>query len=253
MHPSTEPNTSASKASIQLSGKPTGQKPNSDSSAAEGTPSLALTTGLLKQPAVPSVLDKQQTELYLPFTGVWIVTVGGEIREGTPPQNLLHQPYSFGFSGAYASGLRYKNDGKANEDYFEYTREIIAPAGGTVVEVIDDIRENSPGLRNPYALIGNAFVLQHSNREYSVLAFLKQGSIRVKVGDRIARGQVLAQCGNSGNAAEPLLHYHLQDSPYLQTAKGIKFYFERMMVNTNGKKQLQVLHIPVLGEVISPE
>ena len=251
--PSTEPNASASKGSIQPSGKPMGQKPNSDSSATEGTLSLALTTGPLKQPAVPSVLDKQQTELNLPFTGTWIVTARGEIREGTSPQNLLHQPYSFEFSGANAAGLRYKNDGKVNEDYFGYTREIIAPASGTVVEVIDGIRENSPGLRNPYALIGNAIIIQHSNREYSVLAFLKQGSIRVKVGDRIVRGQVLAQCGNSGNAAEPLLHYHLQDSPYLQTAKGIKFYFERAMVSTNGKKQLQVLHIPAIGEVIGPE
>jgi murein DD-endopeptidase MepM/ murein hydrolase activator NlpD len=251
--PSVEPNTSTTQASIQPSGKPTVQKSKPDSSAAEGIPSPASATNPVKQPAVPSVLDKQQTELSLPFTGAWVVTAGGEIREGTAPQNLLHQPYSFEFSGANAAGLRYKNDGKANEDYFGYAREVIAPASGTVVEVIDGIRDNSPGLRNPYALIGNTIVIQHSNREYSVLAFLKQNSIRVKVGDRIARGQVLAQCGNSGNATEPLLHYHLQDSPYLQTAKGIKFYFERTMVSTDGKKQLQILHLPAIGEVISPE
>jgi murein DD-endopeptidase MepM/ murein hydrolase activator NlpD len=96
-------------------------------------------------------------------------------------------------------------------------------------------------------------VIQHSSKEYSVLAFLKQGSIRVKVGDRIARGQVLAQCGSSGNASEPVLHYHLQDSPYLQTAKAVKFYFERAMVSKEGKKQLQLIHLPEIGEVISPE
>ena len=167
--------------------------------------------------------------------------------------NLLQQQYTYEFSGTDAPGLRYKNDGKVNEDYVGYGKEIIAPANGTVVEVIDGIRENSPGIRNPYAQIGNAIVIQHSNKEYSVLAFLKQGSIRVKVGDRITRGQVLAQCGSSGNAAEPLLHYHLQDSPYLQTAKGIKFYFERAMVSKEGKKQLQLIHLPEIGEVISPE
>jgi len=64
---------------------------------------------------------------------------------------------------------------------------------------------------------------------------------------------VLAQCGNSGNATEPALHYHLQDSPYLQTARGIKFYFERVMVSKEGKKQLQLIHLPEIGEVISPE
>lgn len=201
------------------------------------------------QPVAVSVPDKQQTELYLPFTGAWIVTAGSEFREG----NLLQQQYSYEFSGTDAVGLRYKNNGKLNEDYFGYGREIVAPANGTVIEIIEGINENSPGIRNPYAQIGNAIIIQHSNKEYSVLAFLKQGSIRVKVGDRVTRGQVLAQCGNSGNATEPVLHYHLQDSPYLQTAKGIKFYFERAMVNKEGKKQLQLIHLPEIGEVISPE
>jgi hypothetical protein len=49
------------------------------------------------------------------------------------------------------------------------------------------------------------------------------------------------------------LHYHLQDSPYLQTAKGVKFYFERAMVTKEGKKQLQLNYLPVIGEVMSPE
>ena len=205
------------------------------------------------QPGTPVVPDKQQTELYLPFTGAWIVVAGGEFREGISQRNLLQQQYAYEFSGTDAAGLRYKNGGKVNEDYIGYGREVIAPASGTVVEVIDGIRENSPGIRNPYAQIGNAIIIQHSNKEYSVLAYLKQGSVRVKMGDRITRGQVLAQCGNSGNATEPVLHYHLQDSPYLQIANGVKFYFERAMVTKEGKKQLQLNYLPVIGEVMSPE
>jgi murein DD-endopeptidase MepM/ murein hydrolase activator NlpD len=73
------------------------------------------------------------------------------------------------------------------------------------------------------------------------------------VGDRINRGQVLAQCGNSGNALEPGLHYHLQNSPYLQTAQGIKFYFERATVSKKGKKQLQTIYLPENSDIISPE
>jgi len=96
-------------------------------------------------------------------------------------------------------------------------------------------------------------IIQHSSKEYSVLSFLKQGSIRVKAGDRVTRGQVLAQCGNSGNATEPVLHFHLQDSPYLQTARGVKFYFERAMAGKDGNKQLQLNHLPVMGELLSPE
>jgi murein DD-endopeptidase MepM/ murein hydrolase activator NlpD len=254
----TETNTPSAQTSITSSANPVPQKSSSDSStyteiSKNVAPSSASSSSPVKQPAIPIVLDKQQTELYLPFTGPWAVIAGGEIREGAAQRNLLQQQYTYEFSGTDASGLRFKTDGKTREDYIGYGKEIIAPANGTVVEVIDGIFENSPGTRNPYAQIGNAIVIQHASKEYSVLAFLKQGSIRVKVGDRIARGQVLAQCGCSGNATEPVLHYHLQDSPYLQTAKPVKFYFERAMVSKEGKKQLQLIHLPEIGEVISPE
>jgi murein DD-endopeptidase MepM/ murein hydrolase activator NlpD len=254
----TEPSTVAAQTSISPSTKPATPKSNSDSLAysevLKNTASSSVqSSNPVKQTAAPVVPDKQQTELYLPFTGTWTVMGGGEFREGTTQRNLLQQQYAYDFYETDASGLRYKNDGKAREDYIGYGKEIIAPANGTIVEVIDGIFENSPGTHNPYAQIGNTIIIQHSNKEYSVLAFLKQGSIRVKVGDKITRGQVLAQCGSSGNATEPLLHYHLQDSPYLQTAKGIKFYFERAIVSKEGKKELKQIHLPEIGEVISSE
>ena len=217
------------------------------------TASTATTIPIVKQPVAPVIPDKQQTELYPPFKGNWTVLAGGEFREGALQSNLLQQQYAYEFSAKDTVGSRYRNDGKANEDYFGYGKEVLAPANGTIVEAIDGIRENSPGFRNPYAPIGNAIIIQHSSREYSVLAFLKQGSIRVRVGDKVTRGQVLAQCGGSGSATEPVIHYHLQDSPYLQTAKGIKFYFERAMVTKEGKKELKLIHLPGIGETINLE
>ena len=174
---------------------------------------IPTTSPTVQQPVAPIVPDKQQTELYPPFKGTWAVIAGGEFREGAVQSNLLQQQYAYEFSAKDTVGSRYKNDGKANEDYFGYGKEVLAPANGTVIETIDGIRENSPGLRNPYAPIGNTIIIQHSNHEYSVLAFLKQGSIRVRVGDKVTRGQVIAQCGSSGSATEPVIHYHLQDSP----------------------------------------
>jgi murein DD-endopeptidase MepM/ murein hydrolase activator NlpD len=214
---------------------------------------IPTTSPTVQQPVAPIVPDKQQTELYPPFKGTWAVIAGGEFREGAVQSNLLQQQYAYEFSAKDTVGSRYKNDGKANEDYFGYGKEVLAPANGTVIETIDGIRENSPGLRNPYAPIGNTIIIQHSNHEYSVLAFLKQGSIRVRVGDKVTRGQVIAQCGSSGSATEPVIHYHLQDSPYLQTAKGIKFYFERTIVTKEGKKELKLIHLPGIGETINSE
>ncbi len=220
----------------------------------ETKPAQAPTTSPTPMQSVaPIVPDKQQTELYPPFRGVWTVITGGGIREGAAQRNLLQQQYAYEFSGTDSNGLRYKNYGKTNGDYNGYGKEVLAPANGTIVEVIDGIRENSPGVRNPYAPIGNAIIIQHSALEYSVLAFLKQGSIRLKVGDKVTRGQVIAQCGNSGNAMEPAIHYHLQDSPYLQTARGVKFYFDNVMVTKEGKKEFKLLHLPETGDVINPE
>lgn len=224
---------------------------------AQTTPTVAPPTQTanppVKQPAAPVVSDKQQTELYPPFKGAWMVVAGGKSREGAGQSNLLLQEYAYEFSARDTVGSRYKINGKVNEDYFGYGRDVLAPANGTVVETIDGIRGNSPGVQNPYAPIGNTIIIQHSNREYSVLAFLKQGSIRVKVGDKVTRGQVIAQCGNSGSAVEPVIHYHLQDSPYLQTAKGIKFYFERALIVKGGKRDLQLIHLPVMGETMYGE
>lgn len=241
----------------QKSTQPTASIPATESrptpSQTAPTTSTPTTSTAIRQPVAPVVPDKQQTELYPPFRDTWTVITGGELREGTTQSNLLRQQYAYEFSATDKNGLRYKNDGKANEDYFGYGKEVLAPANGTVVEVIDGIRENSPGLRNPYAPIGNAIIIQHSNREYSVLSYLKQGSIQVKLGEKVTRGRVIAQCGNSGGTTEPLIHYHLQDSPYLQTAKGIKFYFERAMITKEGKRELKLNHLPEISETINLE
>ncbi len=205
------------------------------------------------QPVPPVVADKQQTVLYPPFKGTWAVIYGGELREGAAQRNLLQQQYAYEFSATNEAGLRYNKDGKTNEEYYGYGKEVLAPADGIVVETIDGIRENSPGLRNPYAAIGNAIIIQHTNREYSVLSYLKQGSVRVKVGENVKRGQVIALCGNSGNSTEPVIHYHLQDSPFMQTAKGLKFYFERVTVFKDGTKELKLNHLPMSGEILSAE
>ena len=60
--------------------------------------------------------------------------------------------------------------------------------------------------RNPKSLMGNYLVIDHGNGEYSVMAHLKQGSLRVKAGDRVNRGQPIGQVGLSGDAY--MVHVH---------------------------------------------
>lgn len=202
--------------------------------------------------ATPVVPDKQRTPLSLPFTGTWNVTVGGEPREGVAARNLLTQQYSYEFAAVDAEGRQYTGTGEKLEDYIAFGKDVLAPADGVVVDVIDGVRDNVPGTRNIYSSLGNAVIIQHQSNEYSVLAYLKQNSIRVRVGQQVTAGQIIAQCGNSGNSVEPSLHFHLQDSPIMSVAKGVKFYFEKVTLTRNGQKTQKEIYLPAIGDILSP-
>lgn len=64
---------------------------------------------------------------------------------------------------------------------------------------------------------------------YLVIAHLKNGSVAVETGDIVEEGQVIGECGNSGNSSEPHIHIHHQrQDPTvfpLNFAEGLPLYF----------------------------
>ena len=54
---------------------------------------------------------------------------------------------------------------------------------------------------------------------------LRLGSLRVGVGDQVAVGQQIAECGNSGNSTQPHVHVQVTDSPDLDVAHGVPMQF----------------------------
>src|SRR5262249_6635739 len=131
-------------------------------------------------------------------------------------------------------------------------REVLAPADGVVTDVIDGVRDNVPRSMNPLSVLGNAVFIQHGKHEVSVLAHFKQGSIKVKAGDAVKRGQMLGLCGNSGNSSEPHIHYHLQNTVVIQDAIGIKCFFDEVVVEKEGIRSTRENYSPVKGDIISP-
>lgn len=212
-------------------------------------------SGLWFVPHTPSipVPDKHETQISLPFKGGWLVCWGGDTRELNLHHDVPNQRFAFDFLGVNEQGKTHKGDGKANEDYYAFGREVLAPADGTITDVIRGVRDNLPVSMNPYSALGNAVFIRHREHEISVLAHLKLGSIKVKVGDKVKRGQVIGLCGNSGNSSEPHLHYHLQNTPIIQDGTGIKCYFQKVIVTKDGKKELKTKYSPIKGEVVSPE
>jgi len=208
--------------------------------------------GLLFLPHKPDipVPEKNETNLSLPFKGKWLIAWGGDSKELNQHHDTPNQKFAFDFLGVDEQGKTRKGEAQVNEDYFAFGREILAPAEGVVTDVINGVRDNVPGSMNPYSALGNAVFIQHSEYEVSILAHLKFGSVKVKVGDKVERGQLIGLCGNSGNSSEPHLHYHLQNTPIIQDGTGIKCCFQEVMLLENGKKQLKSDYSPIKGEIV---
>ena len=211
--------------------------------------------GLWFSPHVPPIPapEKHQTKLDLPFKGQWLVFWGGDTKELNQHHDTPNQRFAFDFLGTDAEGKTRGGDGLANENYFAFGRQILAPADGAVTDVINGVRDNVPGSMNPYSALGNAIFIEHREYEVSVLAHLKHGSITVKVGDKVKKGQTIGLCGNSGNSSEPHLHYHLQNTPIIQDGTGIKPFFQNVILIKNGKKEPKANYSPTKGEIISTE
>jgi murein DD-endopeptidase MepM/ murein hydrolase activator NlpD len=57
---------------------------------------------------------------------------------------------------------------------------------------------------------GNYIVIDIGNDVYAVYGHLIPMSLKVKVGDKVKKGQVIGLIGNSGNSDCPHLHFHLE-------------------------------------------
>ncbi|RJS59266.1 hypothetical protein CJ483_03615 [Bacillus sp. PK3_68] len=136
-------------------------------------------------------------------------------------------------------GQSYSGPVKENESYYAFNKEIIAPAEGKIVKIVDGIKDNVPGEFNPEPPEGNCVIIEHKNNEYSMLAHLKQSSILVSEGDFVQQGEVIGVCGNSGNSSEPHLHFQVMNSINYLKGQSIRIRFE------NGLE-------PIQGDFVSP-
>jgi hypothetical protein len=200
--------------------------------------------------AVPSPhLEKlPQTELRVPFSGNWSVLWGGLTWEDNRHASVPDMRFALDLL-AYAGKRTFTGTGTRNTDYVCWNREVLAPAKGVVVNVVDGIRDNDPNrIHSVESLYGNYVVIDHENGEYSLLAHLKEGSISVASGQRVTSGQRLAATGNSGMSTEPHLHYQLMDHPNYHRAHGLPVFFGQ--ATHNGALEWQVA--PRRGDTLAP-
>ena len=129
-------------------------------------------------------------------------------------------------------GVEQAGDESQNATYSVYGQDVIAVADASVANVIDGVPQNAPpniapgvGL-DPDKALGNSVVLALPGGLFATYAHMQPGSIPVKPGDRVRRGQLLGRVGNSGNATGPHLHFHIATGPGL-SGEGVPYVIDQ--------------------------
>ncbi len=205
-------------------------------------------SGLFISPPKPlstPVIERNITPMILPFEDEWFVYWGGTTEDQNYHVREMSQQFAYDFL-MVKDGASYEGDPKVNESYYAFGKEIIAPCNARVVQVIDSIPDNIPGVMNQRDLTGNTIVLQTDLGEYILFAHLQEDSIIVEEGQDVLQGEVMAKCGNSGNSTEPHLHFSLQNTLEMEEGIGGKIFFERLLVNN----ELRIDYLPVKEDFI---
>lgn len=188
-------------------------------------------------------------QLRYPFRGSWMA------RNSPARRVPSHGTYLFGSSHAIDFicvdeagrsapwGLHAALGTEPPERFTGFGRPVLAPIAGEVVvahqgEPDHVARRSLPaGLwyllgqagrarGGAAAIAGNHIVIAASEHgPFVLLAHLRDTSLRVGVGDHVAAGDQVGECGNSGNSIQPHVHVQATDSIQWQSAKGLPIRF----------------------------
>jgi murein DD-endopeptidase MepM/ murein hydrolase activator NlpD len=79
---------------------------------------------------------------------------------------------------------------------------------------------------------GNHIVQDLGDGNYALYAHVQTGSVRVKPGDQLSSGQVIALLGNTGNSDAPHLHFHVMSTPDPLRSDGLPFVFSSFRLDS---------------------
>lgn len=183
---------------------------------------IALITMMLMQ---QKTTFKNAVKLANPIAAPAIVLSGGA--------SPLYNHHFFITAQRYAADMvaadynRYAHRQKTLESFTSFGVPLLAPAAGEVVAIENGLPDQAIGTTNARHPVGNHITLKIDDARYVLLAHIKAGSIKVKVGDFVELGDELAALGNSGNTSEPHLHIQVQDHPdFRQVKRTFPIYFK---------------------------
>jgi murein DD-endopeptidase MepM/ murein hydrolase activator NlpD len=152
------------------------------------------------------------------------VPVDGKVR--------IAQRFAIDWVQLGPDGRLFHGAANSNANYYGYGADVVAVADARVSNLKDGLAENA-GSNEPSNraitldnVAGNYLILDLGNGRFALYAHLQPGSLKVKLGDTVKAGDVLARLGNSGNSDAPHLHFHLMDANSPLGAEGIPYELE---------------------------
>jgi hypothetical protein len=166
--------------------------------------------------------EKKKVEIVFPFRqGRFLITDGGNSKISRLMNyhfhSAVHKKKKTNFSMMFATDIVQLSASpdkflpRKNEDYPVFSEKVFSPINGLVVMVKNNIEDNLAYSGNYPYNTGNTIVIQ-SEDKYLLLGHLKNGSIKVKVGDKVKQYDEIAEAGNSGYSERPHLHFQLIQS-----------------------------------------
>jgi murein DD-endopeptidase len=127
--------------------------------------------------------------------------------------------------GRYATG-----DNNTIKNWYGYGNDVLAVADGIIASTRDDFSESPTLSAHPaYAAdkaTGNFISIDIGNNHFAFYEHLQPGSIKVKPGQPVKKGAIIAAVGFTGQTTGPHLHFHIADANSPLGAEGIPFVFK---------------------------
>jgi murein DD-endopeptidase MepM/ murein hydrolase activator NlpD len=151
----------------------------------------------------------------------------------------LAQRFAVDWEQMGADGRIYSGPSEDVKSYKIFGQPVLAVADAVVASTTDGLPEQTPGKYPTNISLddadGNSVVLDMGGRyalypRYALYAHLQPGSIKVRPGDRVKRGQVIGLVGNTGNSVAPHLHFQVMDGPLSLASNGLPYVIDEFRV-----------------------
>jgi len=152
-----------------------------------------------------------------------IYTVNGRAR--------IPGRYAIDFIQINSDGKYAKDDENLITNWLGYGVDVVAVADGIIASINDSFPESQTLSEHPKytadRATGNYISLKIGNNKFVFYEHLQPKSIKVKVGQKVKKGDIIASLGFTGQTTGPHLHFHVADADSPLGAEGIPFVFRQ--------------------------